>query len=266
MVTFAGQGDARRTMELLWRLGTDPVATPRGPKPAFTVDDIVAAATDIADHEGFEAVSMRAVGERLGRTAMAIYTYVPSKAELVDLMLDRTLGELDVVYDLAAGWRPAARQWALDSWDFYLRHPWVHQISTARPVLGPGTYASMERAAEVFAATALGAADVLKFVGTVSGFVVGMTRQISELREASRAVGQTELEWWTQQSELMAELVPDVDARFPRLAAADADGAFDFEHEPEQYLEQEARNGFEFGLARLLDGIEAYVSRQEPGG
>jgi hypothetical protein len=55
--------------------------------------------------------------------------------------------------------------------------------------------------------------------------------------------------------------VPDVDARFPRLAAANAEGAFDFEHEPERYLEQEARNGFEFGLERLLDGIEAYLSR-----
>jgi AcrR family transcriptional regulator len=266
VVTFTGQGDPRRTMELLWRLGPGPAVTSRGPKPAFTVDDIVAAATDIADGEGFEAVSMRAVGERLGRTAMAVYTYVPSKAELVDLMLDRTLEELDIGYDLTGGWRPAARRWALHSWDFYLRHPWVHQISTARPVLGPGTYASMERAAEVFASTGLGAADVLKVVGTVSGFVVGMTRQISELREASRAVGQTELEWWTQQSQLMTELVPDVGRRYPRLAAADADGAFDVEHEPEQYLEQEARNGFEFGLERLLDGIEAYVSRQEPRG
>jgi len=33
-------------------------------------------------------------------------------------------------------------------------------------------------------------------------------------------------------------------------------------HPREQYLEQEARNGFEFGLERLLDGIEAYLSRQ----
>ena len=74
-------------------------------------------------------------------------------------------------------------------------------------------------------------------------------------------MGQTEMDWWTTQSELIAELVPDVDARFPRLAAANAEGAFDFEHEPERYLEQEARNGFEFGLERLLDGIEAYLSR-----
>ena len=250
MVTYAGQGDPRRTMELLWGVPTAAEATPRGPKPGITVDDIVAAATDIADSEGFDAVSMRSVGERLGRTAMALYTYVPSKAELVDLMLDRALRELDITYDVADGWRAAARRWALDLWDFYLRHPWVHQISSARPVLGPGSYLTMERPAELFASTDLNAADVMKIVGTVSGFVAGMTRQIAELREATRAVGQTEMDWWTTQSELIAELVPDVDARFPRLAAANAEGAFDFEHEPEQYLEQEARNGFEFGLER----------------
>jgi len=261
MVTYAGQGDPRRTMELLWGVPPAAEATPRGPKPGITVDDIVAAATDIADSEGFDAVSMRSVGERLGRTAMALYTYVPSKAELVDLMLDRVLRELDITYDVANGWRAAARRWALDLWDFYLRHPWVHQISLARPVLGPGSYLTMERPAELFASTDLNAADVMKIVGTVSGFVAGMTRQIAELREATRAVGQTEMDWWTTQSELIAELVPDVDARFPRLAAANAEGAFDFEHEPERYLEQEARNGFEFGLERLLDGIEAYLSR-----
>ena len=55
--------------------------------------------------------------------------------------------------------------------------------------------------------------------------------------------------------------MPDVGGRYPRLTAAEADGAFEFEHEPDQYLEQEARNGFEFGLERVLDGIEAYVSR-----
>src|SRR5690349_7290064 len=233
MVTYTGQGDPRRTMELLRNLTPGPETTPRGPKPALTVSDIVAAATDIADTEGFDAVSMRSVGERLGRTAMALYTYVPGKAELVDLMLDRALRELDVTYDVTDGWRAAARRWALDLWDFYLRHPWVHQISSARPVLGPGSYVTMERPAELFASTDLNGADVMKIVGTVSGFVAGMTRQIAELREATRAMGQTELDWWTTQSELITELVPDVDSRFPRPAAARPEGAVDFEHDPE---------------------------------
>ncbi len=55
--------------------------------------------------------------------------------------------------------------------------------------------------------------------------------------------------------------MPEVDDRFPRLTAADAEGAFDVEHGPEEYLELAARTGFEFGLERLLDGIEAYLSR-----
>jgi hypothetical protein len=177
-------------------------------------------------------------------------------------MLDRALAELDIDYDLSAGWRPAARQWALDSWEFYLRHPWVHQLFTARPVLGPGTYVSMERPAAIFASVGLRGQDVVQVVGTVSAFVVGMTRQISDLREATKVTGQNEDEWWSTQSSLMAELVPDVDVRYPHLAAADREGAFEFDYEPGSYLEQEARNAFEFGLERLLDGIEAYLDHQ----
>lgn len=264
-VTYAGQGDPRRTMELLWGTPSSPPTPPRGPKPALTVDEIVAAATDIADREGLDAVSMRAVGERLGCTAMALYTYVPGKAELLDLMLDRALGELDLEYDLGLGWRPAARQWARDAWDFYLRHPWVQQVSTARPVLGPGSYASLERPAAIFAWVGLRGPDVVKVVGTVSAFVVGVTRQIAELRAASAAVGQSEDEWWGTQSQLLAELVPDIGERYPQLTTAEQEGAFDLEHEPGGYLEQEARNAFDFGLERLLDGIEAYLARHGRG-
>jgi hypothetical protein len=73
-LAYAGQGDPRRTMELLWGLPSSANAGQgvKGPKPALTVEDIVAVATDIADTVGFDSVSMRAVGERLGRTAMAL--------------------------------------------------------------------------------------------------------------------------------------------------------------------------------------------------
>ena len=50
------------------------------------------------------------------------------------------------------------------------------------------------------------------------------------------------------------ELVPDVDGRFPRLAASNAEGAFDVEHEPEQDLEQEARAGASSGWSDCSTG------------
>src|SRR5438045_4162211 len=95
VVLFAGQGDARRSMSLLWRTkeakGGQPAGkrSAPGPKPALSVDAIVDAGIALADAEGLSALSMRAVGARLGRTAMALYTYVPSKSELLDLMYDR---------------------------------------------------------------------------------------------------------------------------------------------------------------------------------
>jgi AcrR family transcriptional regulator len=99
-------------------------------------DMIVDAAIAVADADGMARLSMRAVGDRLGRTAMALYTFVPNKSELVDLMHDRALAELRTDYDLGVGWRAAATSWAHDHWAFYLRHPWVLQVSQARPVLG----------------------------------------------------------------------------------------------------------------------------------
>ncbi len=88
---FSGGGDPRRSIELLWRLRERPRP---GPKPRFTVDDVAAAAIAIADAEGLAALSMRRVAERLGVAAMSLYTYVPGKAELIDLMLDTVCTEV----------------------------------------------------------------------------------------------------------------------------------------------------------------------------
>ena len=57
------------------------------------MEKIVAAAIALADEEGLEQLSMRKVAERLGTGAMSLYRYVPSKAELLDLMLDAIHGE-----------------------------------------------------------------------------------------------------------------------------------------------------------------------------
>src|ERR1700693_4240524 len=79
-------GDPARTVALLWR---DPGVVPRhGPRQGLSIDAVVAAATQVADREGLEAVTMRRVAKALGVVPMTLYTYVPGKAELLDLMLD----------------------------------------------------------------------------------------------------------------------------------------------------------------------------------
>jgi AcrR family transcriptional regulator len=264
LVVFAGQGDARRSMALLWRAtGSGNVRTGPGPKPGLSVDMIVDAAIAVADAEGMAALSMRAVGERLGRTAMALYTYVPSKSELVDLMYDRALAELPTDYERGAGWRAAVTSWAEDSWAFYLRHPWVLQVSQVRPVLGPNEYVVLETVMRILYETGLEARVLRRIVGALCHFVRGAAQTIAESRQAATATGVSDEEWWFARSALLEEVAPDFAERFPMVTWLENEGASRIEDETAPYLEQEAKKTFEVGLTVLLDGIEATMSRAE---
>lgn len=259
MVVFAGQGDARRSMALLWRT-TRPEEGRPGPKPGLSVDLIVDTAVAIADAEGMAALSMRAVGERLGRTAMALYTYVPSKSELVDLMYDRALAELSTRHDLAGGWRPAVTAWAEEAWEFYVRHPWVLQVSQARPVLGPNEYVMIEEALRILRETGLKAGTLRYVVGTLFYFVRGAAQTVAESRRAPVETGVSDEEWWYARSALLEEVAPDFAERFPTTAWLAGEGAYESQDETVPYMEQEGRDTFAAGLVILLDGIEATVS------
>lgn len=264
MVVFAGQGDPRRSMDLLWR-GAQAPRTGPGPRPGLSVEIIVDAAIAVADAEGMTALSMRAVGERLGRTAMALYTYVPGKAELVDLMYDRALAELPGGYDAADGWRAALTRWARDSWEFYLRHPWMLQVSQARPVLGPNEYRALEALLGVLAATGLPARRVRRAVSALSSVVRGAAQTLAESRQAVRATGLSEEQWWHGRAGALEALAPGFAECFPLVAWLNSEDSLgDAEDVP--YLEQAAREAFEGGLALVLDGIAAAVAAGSDGG
>lgn len=289
MVVFAAQGDPRRSMELLWRAhpgaergaeqGTDrgaerdagrgidrgaarPAPARPGPRQGLTVDAIVEAAIALADAEGIGAVSMRAVGERVGRSGMALYTYVPGKSELLDLMYDLAHAELPADYDLTDGWRAAIIRWADDLWSCYLRHPWVLQVSPARPVLGPHEYLLLESAARILYPSGLAATSLRRIIGSLINFVRGAAKTVAETRLAPGATGSSDDEWWLARSAMLTEVAPDFAARFPTVTRMERDGAFRLDDETVPYLEQEAHEMFRTGLELLLDGVEAAIDRE----
>ncbi|MCX4637184.1 TetR/AcrR family transcriptional regulator [Streptomyces sp. RPA4-5] len=264
MVVFAGQGDARRSMALLWRAESPAGARTRrwpGPKPALSVAAIVDAGVAVADADGMAALSMRAVGERLGRTAMALYTYVPGKSELVDLMYDQVLAELPTDYDLTPGWRAAVTSWAEDTWEFYLRHPWVLQVSQARPVLGPNEYRALETLLRLLYATELSSAVLRRVVGALFHFIRGAAQTVTESRQAAASTGVSDEEWWQARSGLLTEMVPDFAERFPLLVRLETEGAAPDPGDAVPYMEREARSTFDIGLAVILDGIDAAIQQ-----
>lgn len=258
-MVFAGRGDARRSLALLWRAGDDATEVSGGrpgPKPGLTIDMIVDAAIAVADAEGMAALSMRAVGERLGRTAMALYTYVPGKDVLLDLMYDRALAELPAGYDLGSGWRAAVTSWAQDACELHLRHPWMLQVSQARPVLGPSEYAMLDTLVRALRETGLDPVPLRGVVGTLIHFVRGAAATIAESRQAEAATGVTDEEWWLDRARSLKEVAPDFADRFPSVAWLESRPAPRPADAAGPYLEYEARRMFRAGLGLILDGVE----------
>ncbi|MBL1068742.1 TetR/AcrR family transcriptional regulator [Streptomyces sp. 7-21] len=264
MVVYAAQGDPRTTMALLWRgAGGEPPARRRGPGPRqqLSVEAIVDAAITLADRDGMAALSMRSVGEQLGRTAMALYTYVPGKRELIDLMHDRVMAELPTDYSGHEGWRAALTAWAEDAYAFYLRHPWVLQVSRVRPVLGPNEFAAEETVVGILRhGTGLDARTLRGVVGSLNHFVRGAAQVAADARQAVRETGVTDEEWWASRSAVLQQVAPDLADRFPGLVWLETARAKEGT-DAGAYLERDAEVSFRDGLALLLDGIEAAAAR-----
>jgi AcrR family transcriptional regulator len=238
-------------MALLWRDGT-PAPKGRGPKPGLTVDRIVAAGIEIADADGLAAVSMRRVAERLGVGTMSLYTYVPTKAELVDLMFDTVCGELGGPVDESGTWRERLTRLAEHLFAGFRRHPWMLQVmAMSRPPLGPNSIANYDRDLRAVDGIGLTDLEMDSVVSAVAVFVQGAARAALQGAGSEQATGQTDTQWWEAYAPLL-EKVFDAE-RFPTAARV---GAAYGEHYQSAY---DADHGFHFGLARLLDGVEALV-------
>jgi AcrR family transcriptional regulator len=230
-------------MALLW--GTKP-SPARGRKPGMTVEEIVTAAIAIADAEGLDALSMRRVADALGVGTMSLYRYLPGKAELYELMLDAVIAQ-DGLPDRAAGWRAGLTTFARQSLAGYRRHPWLLDASLSRGLMGPNQAAALEALLRVLAGIGLTSGQRMAVVGLVIGYVQGRARQLAEATKVEQRSGMSDGQFWQEFAPL---LEPHLDA-FPTLAAVWRDENLSWEDE------------FEFGLARVLDGIEAYIRGNE---
>ncbi|OLT27967.1 TetR family transcriptional regulator [Nocardiopsis sp. CNR-923] len=243
---YSKSGDPARSLALLWRT-TEP--TSRRRTPDLSVDRIVAVASEMADADGIGALSMRRVAERLGVGTMSLYTYVPGKGELVDLMLDAAYAGL-YRDGLPEPWREALRAVAHANRRLYLDHPWMLQVSSAR-LLGPGLMAKYEM--ELSAVDGVGLSDVEmdSTVNLVTGYVEGAVRRAVEVAELERSSGLTDGQWWAVHGPLLGTFANE--ERFP--VASRVGSAAGQEHQAVYEPEHE----FAFGLERVLDGVQALV-------
>ncbi|WP_309230435.1 TetR/AcrR family transcriptional regulator [Nocardia sp. SYP-A9097] len=234
------------SFELLWPA---PARPKRGPKPSLTLEGIVSEAIALADAEGLGNLSMQRLAERLGCAKMALYRYVPGKAELTALMLDTAFGTppetTAAQANSAEPWRAYLRVWAETIFDRYHAHPWGLELTTGTRPMGPNEMSWLETGLAALDGSGLTAAE--RFDATV--LLIGHTRSLVQVIGGAASDADVEAELATQLNVVLLEHGD----RFPHVAAAMAEQAA-----PEAAAER--NNALHFGIDRILDGLGALIN------
>jgi AcrR family transcriptional regulator len=234
--------DPSRVLPLLWN-----TIERRSAGDRLSVARIVDQAVELADAEGLDGVTMRSVAKGLSVGTMSLYTHVPGKPELYALMVDRVTGEDLHPVSATAGWREALAEIARNDRDRYLRHPWLLQLIMSRPACGPNVTAKYDRDLSALMDTDLTTAEINATELALTVFVQGAARGEVSAR-AAQAAGFSDADWWQAHQPYWKRLLdPDRYPSFRRM----------FDDAGRSDPDEDQRFAFEFGLDRLLDGIDA---------
>lgn len=219
----------------------------RRAQPALSRDQIVAAALELLDGEGIDALSMRKIGGALNAGAASLYSHVAGKDELVELVVDEIYGEIEVPDAGASDWRAAATSCAESMRAVIRRHPWIVSLlgEAGLAYLGPNVMRLSEGLLTVFEAGGFSLQAADQAVNTFVAYVIGIsTSEAAWLTTVARS-GRSEAEW-TERLWPAAEKAAEP---YPRMSALYAG------HRGTSATDRD--DDFTTGLACVLDGIEA---------
>jgi AcrR family transcriptional regulator len=233
-----------------------PERAGRGPAPSLSRDGIAAAAIALADTEGIEAVSMRALAVELGVGAASLYRYVARKDELIELMVDSVMGR-DLKFEIGGDWRQDLGSFAHGLRTMTLSHPWMAVPSAGLRNFGPNTAERYEQVLGAIDGLGLEIDDMLVMVETIDAFVRGRVLEELSEQEAVRRSGLDQEQWMQTQVPYVERLISS--GRYPLLTRVVLDAQSP--HDPERLA-----HGFVLGLERVLDGLAMMLPSARAGG
>jgi AcrR family transcriptional regulator len=206
---------------------------------------VVAAALAVVDREGLDAATLRRVAEELGASAASLYDYVESKDALVDLVLDRVLGEIDTS-DLPDGrpWQEQVKDVIRRTREVFGRHGDIARATLGRIPAGPNALRQMEVMLAVLRTSEL-PEQVVAYAGDLIGLIVGASAYEESLF-AQEGVGFDEFLRFVREFREYLEALPH--DRFPNLVELAG---------PLTRVAPDEDERFEFMLNVLVDGLAA---------
>jgi len=99
-----------------------PAAATQTRQRRFSREDIVAAAKELLQEDGREAFSTRKLAARVGLSVMGIYTYYPSKDDILDAVAEDYFSRFKSPR-FRGSWRTFIQKWADSVYAFFTAHP-----------------------------------------------------------------------------------------------------------------------------------------------
>lgn len=199
---------------------------------------VLRAALALADANGIESLTMRKLGEAVGVEAMSLYNHVPSKADLLDGLVDQVFGEIELP---ASGnnWKAAMRQRAIEVRAVMSRHRWAIGLMESRTSPGPATLRHHDAVLGCLRHAGFPVELAAHAYSALDSYIYGFALQEATLP----------FNTGSETSELaQAILAPFPAAEYPHLAE------LTFEHVLKPGYDYGSE--YEFGLDLILDGLD----------
>lgn len=211
-------------------------AAPEGGRRALSRDAIVAAALQVADTDGLDAVSMPRLARELGAAPMSLYRHVASKDVLVDLVLDAAIGPPPDLAGLAP--RAGLERWGRANHAVFRRHPWALPLVSSRRRMGPSECAWGEAVLGLLVGAGCTLPQAAAMLLTLNSYVRGASIPVTD-----RMPSEADVERSGRAGELphLMRLLPDPAAPPPHPG------------------DDAATASFEDGLRLVLDGIVGHL-------
>jgi AcrR family transcriptional regulator len=200
----------------------------------ITRERIVAAALDLLNDKGMDALTVRALASRLGVGAPALYWHVRNKQELLDEMatfvIRRVIEALGKI-DHGAGWREGLAAYARVLRAEYLRHRDGARIFSGTRYVDPEVVRQKESWLELLTGAGFSLAEADDALDVITAFVVGFVIEEQERRrpddDGDRYSAEERDKWLGEGVELVKaafHLRDDGDQRFERQLGVVLDG------------------------------------------
>ncbi|MDO3648059.1 TetR/AcrR family transcriptional regulator [Nocardia mangyaensis] len=231
--------------------GTTRAPDERGDQPPLSREQIVVEAVRLLDEEGFDALSMRKLGARLGAGATSLYTHVANKDELLELVVDQVIGEIPVPEPEARRWRAVMHEQAAGVRATMLAHPWITVVlsNAALVYLGPNMMRLTDSMIAILEVADFSAEVVDIAADAIFQFIVGSCSNEAAMLMTIARSGLSAEQWVTQvltASEAASRPYPRLHQRYATRLAQSGTAT------TAQVLEK-----FTLELDLILDGIGA---------